>query len=70
VPLLGEPLYHACVGDGIEVLTPVCPWPSLVAITPAAGFVGTPAAALIGLLSGSLSNLATALKVPMRVDDP
>jgi Amt family ammonium transporter len=42
----------------------------LVAITPAAGNVGTPAAALIGLVSGILSNLATRLKVTMRVDDP
>jgi Amt family ammonium transporter len=42
----------------------------LVAITPAAGNVGTPAAALIGLVSGALSNLATRLKVTMRVDDP
>jgi ammonia channel protein AmtB len=43
---------------------------SLVAITPAAGFVGTPAAALIGLVAGACSNLATRLKVSMRVDDP
>jgi Amt family ammonium transporter len=42
----------------------------LVAITPAAGFVGTPAAALIGLVAGACSNLATRLKVSMRVDDP
>lgn len=42
----------------------------LVAITPAAGNVGTPAAALIGLVSAVLSNLATRLKVTMRVDDP
>jgi Amt family ammonium transporter len=42
----------------------------LVAVTPAAGNVGTPAAALIGLVSGILSNLATRLKVTMRVDDP
>lgn len=42
----------------------------LVAITPAAGFVGTPAAALIGLVAGVCSNLATRLKVSMRVDDP
>lgn len=42
----------------------------LVAVTPAAGFVGSPAAALIGFLSGSLCNLATGLKVSMRVDDP
>ncbi|GHJ87915.1 hypothetical protein NliqN6_4317 [Naganishia liquefaciens] len=42
----------------------------LVAITPAAGNVGTPAAALIGVVSGALSNLATRLKVSMRVDDP
>lgn len=42
----------------------------LVAITPAAGFVGAPAAALIGLVAGGVSNLATRLKVSMRVDDP
>lgn len=42
----------------------------LVAITPAAGYVGTPAAALIGLVAGTASNLATGLKVSMRVDDP
>jgi ammonium transporter, Amt family len=43
---------------------------SLVAITPAAGYVGTPAAALIGLVSSCVSNWATRLKVPMHVDDP
>lgn len=42
----------------------------LVAITPAAGYVGTPAAALIGLVSACVSNFATRLKVPMQVDDP
>lgn len=42
----------------------------LVAITPAAGYVGAPAAALIGLVSAFCSNLATRLKVSMRVDDP
>jgi Amt family ammonium transporter len=42
----------------------------LVAITPAAGFVGAPAAALIGLVSAVVSNLATRLKSTMRVDDP
>ncbi|WVQ99365.1 hypothetical protein IAU59_006498 [Kwoniella sp. CBS 9459] len=42
----------------------------LVAITPAAGFVGAPAAALIGLVSAAVSNLATRVKVSMRVDDP
>ncbi|WWD17344.1 hypothetical protein CI109_101785 [Kwoniella shandongensis] len=42
----------------------------LVAITPAAGFVGAPAGALIGLVSAAVSNLSTRLKVSMRVDDP
>ncbi|OCF42935.1 amt family ammonium transporter [Kwoniella heveanensis CBS 569] len=42
----------------------------LVAITPAAGFVGAPASALVGLVSAAVSNLATRLKVSMRVDDP
>lgn len=41
----------------------------LVAITPAAGFVGCPAGALIGLVSAVLSNFATRLKATMRVDD-
>ncbi|ODN79858.1 hypothetical protein L202_03752 [Cryptococcus amylolentus CBS 6039] len=42
----------------------------LVAVTPAAGYVGAPAAALIGLVSAAVSNLATRVKVTMRVDDP
>ncbi|KAL7421809.1 hypothetical protein Q5752_003580 [Cryptotrichosporon argae] len=42
----------------------------LVAITPAAGFVGAPAGALIGLVAALVSNLSTRLKVSMRVDDP
>ena len=57
----------------------------LVAITPAAGFVGPPvsgfvlhgsdpdinqAGALIGVVSAVVSNLATRLKSSMRVDDP
>jgi len=42
----------------------------LVAITPAAGYVGAPASALIGLVSAFVSNLATRMKVSMRVDDP
>jgi Amt family ammonium transporter len=41
----------------------------LVAITPAAGFVSAPAAALIGLVSAVVSNLTTGLKHSMRVDD-
>lgn len=41
----------------------------LVAITPAAGFVGVPAAVLIGFLSALVSNFATGLKVFMRCDD-
>jgi hypothetical protein len=40
----------------------------LVAITPAAGFVGAPAAVLIGVLASALSNAATRLKNTMRVD--
>lgn len=42
----------------------------LVAITPAAGFVGGPAAVLIGVAASALSNMATRLKNVMRVDDP
>ncbi|KAK8864358.1 hypothetical protein IAR55_001605 [Kwoniella newhampshirensis] len=42
----------------------------LVAVTPAAGFVGAPAGALIGFVSAAVSNLSTRLKVSMRVDDP
>lgn len=41
----------------------------LVAITPAAGFVGAPAAGLIGIVSSVVCNLCTRLKAPMRVDD-
>lgn len=41
----------------------------LVAITPAAGFVGAPAAGLIGVVSSFVCNLCTRLKAPMRVDD-
>ncbi|PWN20133.1 ammonium transporter [Microstroma glucosiphilum] len=41
----------------------------LVAITPAAGFVGVPASVLIGVLSAAISNFATGLKVHMRCDD-
>lgn len=41
----------------------------LVAITPAAGFVGVPASALIGFLSAVVSNFATGVKVYMRCDD-
>lgn len=41
----------------------------LVAITPAAGFVSVPAAALIGLVSAVVSNLCTGLKHKMRCDD-
>lgn len=42
----------------------------LVAITPAAGYVGAPAGALIGLVAAACCNLATRLKSTMRVDDP
>ena len=41
----------------------------LVAITPAAGFIGMPAALLVGVVSAAVSNFATVLKGPMRVDD-
>lgn len=41
----------------------------LVAITPAAGFVGVPASILIGFLSGSISNLCTKIKVFAHCDD-
>ncbi|EST08770.1 Ammonium transporter AmtB-like domain protein [Kalmanozyma brasiliensis GHG001] len=41
----------------------------LVAITPAAGFVGMPAGLLIGVVAAAASNFATVLKGPMRVDD-
>lgn len=42
----------------------------LVAITPAAGFVGMPAALAIGVVSSTVSNLLTSLKVWCRFDDP
>jgi Amt family ammonium transporter len=42
----------------------------LVAVTPAAGFCGAPACALIGVVSAVVSNLCTRLKTSMRVDDP
>nr|ODN97661.1 amt family ammonium transporter [Cryptococcus depauperatus CBS 7855] len=42
----------------------------LVAITPAAGYTGAPASALIGLVAAFVSNFATRLKATMRVDDP
>ncbi|TIB70609.1 transcription factor [Wallemia mellicola] len=41
----------------------------LVAITPAAGFVGAPASILIGFLASLVSNLSTRLKNIARVDD-
>ncbi|CAD6888137.1 unnamed protein product [Tilletia laevis] len=41
----------------------------LVAITPAAGFVGVPASVLIGVAAAALSNFATELKVFLRCDD-
>jgi Amt family ammonium transporter len=41
----------------------------LVAITPAAGFIGVPASLAVGFLSALLSNFATQLKVFMRCDD-
>lgn len=41
----------------------------LVAITPAAGFVGMPAALLIGVVAAFFCNLCTGLKNLVRVDD-
>lgn len=41
----------------------------LVAITPAAGFIGVPASFLVGFLAAFVSNLCTQLKVFMRCDD-
>lgn len=41
----------------------------LVAITPAAGFIGVPASVLVGFLSAVVSNFATGVKVFMRCDD-
>jgi len=41
----------------------------LVAITPAAGFVGIPASALIGFAAAGISNLLTRLKIWFNFDD-
>ncbi|KAF8157217.1 ammonium transporter [Crassisporium funariophilum] len=41
----------------------------LVAITPASGFVGAPAAVLFGVLGGTLCNFATQLKFLLGYDD-
>lgn len=41
----------------------------LVAITPASGFVGSPAAVLFGVLGGTLCNFATQLKFILGYDD-
>ncbi|MCO5565261.1 hypothetical protein L7F22_018934 [Adiantum nelumboides] len=41
----------------------------LVAITPAAGFIGVPASFLVGFLAAFISNLCTQVKVFMRCDD-
>ncbi|KAI0088754.1 ammonium transporter [Irpex rosettiformis] len=41
----------------------------LVAITPASGFVGSPAAVLFGFLAGTLCNFATQLKFLLKYDD-
>lgn len=41
----------------------------LVAITPAAGFIGVPASFLVGFLSAFVSNLCTKLKVYVHCDD-
>jgi len=41
----------------------------LVAITPASGFVGSPAAVLYGVMAGTVCNFATKLKYFINVDD-
>ncbi|KAI0766312.1 ammonium transporter [Irpex lacteus] len=41
----------------------------LVAITPASGFVGSPAAVLFGFMAGTLCNFATQLKFLLKYDD-
>lgn len=41
----------------------------LVGITPAAGFVGAPAALAIGFLTAIASNYATGVKVLLKIDD-
>jgi Amt family ammonium transporter len=41
----------------------------LVAITPASGFVGSPAAVLFGFLAGTVCNFATQLKFVFGYDD-
>lgn len=41
----------------------------LVAITPAAGFVGVPASALIGVVAAGVSNMLTRLKIWFNFDD-
>ncbi|EJD44682.1 ammonium transporter [Auricularia subglabra TFB-10046 SS5] len=41
----------------------------LVAITPASGFVGSPASVLFGVVAGTLANFATQLKFVVGVDD-
>jgi len=42
----------------------------LVAITPAAGFIGVPASIAVGFLASGISNLLTSFKVWFRFDDP
>jgi Amt family ammonium transporter len=42
---------------------------AVVAITPAAGYVGSPAAALIGVVASVCSNLLTSLKFKLAFDD-
>jgi Amt family ammonium transporter len=41
----------------------------LIAITPAAGYVGPPAAVLFGVVAGTLCNFATQLKLFLKYDD-
>jgi len=41
----------------------------LVAITPASGYVGSPAAVLFGFMAGTLCNFATQLKFLLQYDD-
>lgn len=41
----------------------------LVAITPASGYVGPPAAVLFGFMAGTICNFATQLKFWLNYDD-
>lgn len=41
----------------------------LVGITPAAGYVGTPASLAIGFVTAVVANYATGIKILLKVDD-